>query len=125
MTDWSVGAVTPGGVGPGSGLEGSAGTPASRSVSASAMSDERRGGYCWVEVGPGVGAAAGGVVDSAAAVVFGAACEVRVFGKGVVSTLTLTASWTSADALRNSRMLLPSAEPTSGSLPGPRISSAI
>ena len=28
-------------------------------------------------------------------------------------------SLTSADALRNSRMLLPSAEPTSGSLPGP------
>ena len=39
--------------------------------------------------------------------------------------LDLTASWTSDDALRNSRMLLPSAAPTSGSLPGPRMRSAI
>ena len=38
---------------------------------------------------------------------------------------TLTASWTSEDAFRNSRMLLPSAAPTSGSLPGPRIKSAM
>ena len=33
-------------------------------------------------------------------------------------------SSTSVDALRNSRIVLPSALPTSGSLPGPRISSA-
>ena len=46
-------------------------------------------------------------------------------GSGDASTLTLTASWTSDDALRNSRMLLPSDAPTSGSLPGPRMSSAI
>ena len=46
-------------------------------------------------------------------------------GIGVVSTLTLTASWTSDDALRNSLMLLPSDAPTSGSLPGPRMRSAI
>ena len=37
----------------------------------------------------------------------------------------LTASWMSVEALRNSRMLLPSDAPTSGSLPGPRMSRAI
>ena len=38
---------------------------------------------------------------------------------------TLVASWTSVAALRNSRMLLPSEAPTSGSLPGPRMSRAM
>ena len=44
-------------------------------------------------------------------------------GSGEVSTLT--ESFRSDEALRNSRMLLPIEAPTSGSLPGPRISSAI
>ena len=46
-------------------------------------------------------------------------------GSGEVSTSTLTESWRSVEALRNSLMLLPSDAPTSGSLPGPRIRRAI
>ncbi len=37
----------------------------------------------------------------------------------------LTDSWMSVEALRNSRIVLPSDAPTSGSLPGPRMSRAI
>ena len=44
---------------------------------------------------------------------------------GVGETSSLVASWTSEDALRNSRRLFPIDAPTSGSLPGPRMSSAI
>ena len=62
-----------------------------------------------------------------AAAVFGGAAglaDVGVDGgSGEVSILA--ASCTSDEALRNSRMLRPSAAPTSGSLPGPRMSSAI
>ena len=55
----------------------------------------------------------------------GAAATGAAAGSGEVSTSTLTDSWRSVEALRNSWMLLPSDAPTSGSLPGPRISSAI
>ena len=40
---------------------------------------------------------------------------------GLRRASTLSDSWTSVEALRNSRIVLPSALPTSGSLPGPRI----
>src|SRR5512147_1847381 len=124
MTDWSVGAVALGGVDPGCGVAGSAGTPASRSVSASAMVGEGRAGYfaidvwsavadvpaaavsavaaataaaircstsAWVYV-PGADSGAAGAAGATGSVVFGVACAFRVFGTGVVSTLSLTAS---------------------------------
>ena len=59
--------------------------------------------------GAGLGGAARGVAGGGRAT--GAARRGRwrgAGGSGEVSTLTSTASWTSDDALRNSRMLLPS-----------------
>ena len=82
------------------GSDGSAGAAAGSAAGAGAAATGRRGRR------RGAGAAGAG-------------------GIGDVSTLTLTASWTSDDALRNSLMLLPSEAPTSGSLPGPRMRSAI
>src|SRR5690349_5375515 len=74
---------------------------------------------------PGAGGAAAmlGVAASAGAAGAAAGAAGAVGGSGDVSTET--ASVTSDEALRNSRMLLPSAAPTSGSLPGPRIRSAM
>ena len=75
--------------------------------------------------GAGVAATAAATAAAGAAGAAGAACGAGVAGSGDVSTLRVTASWTSDDALRNSLMLFPSAAPTSGSLPGPRMRSAI
>src|SRR5512146_1981225 len=71
MTDSSVVVVTPGGFDPGSGATGSAGTPASRSVSASAMVGEGRAGYFAIVVGSPAGVAA--AADSAFAAATAAA----------------------------------------------------
>src|SRR3954449_7215414 len=79
--------------------------------------------------GPGPGVIAGGTAamgataDDAAAAIGGADCGLDADDEGVGSRLV--ASFTSVAALRNSRMLLPSAEPTSGSRPGPTTISAI
>ena len=75
-----------------------------------------------VEVGDADGGC--GVGAGAADSVFGAVSAESVFGGGAVDggsgeVSTRAASVMSDDALRNSRMLLPSAAPTSGSLPGP------
>ena len=70
MTEASFDAVTPGGAAGGSGLAGRAGTPGSRSVSASAMIGEGRAGYFAIGVGAGGVAAA---ADSAFAAATAAA----------------------------------------------------
>ena len=49
----------------------------------------------------------------------------RAGSRAVGEMSTLVASWTSDEALRNSRRLLPIDAPTSGSLPGPRMRRAI
>ena len=121
------------------------GTPAPRTASASAISGQpvaRSGGRggCVVAAsrrddgrgrdGRGGAAPRRGVGVGAAASVFGAgACRGRRGagaaggGSGLVSTRA--ASVMSVDALRNSRMLLPRAAPTSGRRPGPITTSAI
>ena len=73
--------------------------------------------------GAGAGATAAATIGAAATGATGAAGAAA--GSGDVSTFTLTDSERSVEALRNSRMLLPSDAPTSGSLPGPRIRRAI
>src|SRR3954466_2134033 len=84
----------------------------------SAGADSAVGAGAWA-TGSGVAIGAAGVAAPGAFTGGGAA------GSGDVSVSTLTDSWTSDDALRNSLMLLPSEAPTSGSLPGPRMRSAI
>ncbi len=69
-------------------------------------------------IGAGVGA--GAIGAGVGAGTFGAGV-----GTGAIGASSFTDSCTSVAALRNSRMLLPSAEPTSGSLPGPMTRSAI
>lgn len=75
--------------------------------------------------GVGAGAADGGSgVSAGGGVVLDPGVGVDVVaGCGAVSTRV--ASVRSDDALRNSRMLLPSAAPTSGKRPGPMITRAI
>ena len=65
-----------------------------------------------------VGRQRAGAWATGAGAAAGAAGAGGVAGIGDVSTSTLTASWTSDDALRNSLMLLPSEAPTSGSSAG-------
>src|SRR5207249_4704473 len=119
-TDWLGGAPPAprgwaGGAWAGAGV--SAGRPGSRAASASAMK--------WATAGYAGGSADESDEDPDGAVgaagVVGAAGATGARGAGSSDV----ASWTSDAALRNSRMLLPSAAPTSGSLPGPRTRSAI
>src|SRR4029079_4954212 len=79
-------------------------------------------GAAWAVGAAGATGAAGASTAGGAT---GAAAAGGVGGRGDVSTLTLTESLRSDDAFRNSRMLLPIDAPTSGSLPGPRISNAM
>src|SRR5437867_3948609 len=104
MTEPSLGATAGGGAEPDSEPAGSDATPVSRNASASAMVGDLRFGYLATVFGSAAGAA---VAFGVASVALGCGGELRTFGSGVVSTLTLTASWTSDEALRNSRMLLP------------------